>query len=146
MKCFSTYILKAILCLTVILFLSMEVFSSSLKIVVTNLKSSSAPVMLAVYKKCVPFPDDKAAISYLTVNPTGNKAIAEFDIPDGEYAVAIFQDINKNGKLDTGWFGIPKEPYCFSNNFKPIMSAPKFEDCSFVIKDSPKNLEIKLLH
>ena len=33
----------------------------------------------------------------------------------GTYAVACFHDANKNGKLDTGIFGIPQEGVCASN-------------------------------
>ncbi len=37
-------------------------------------------------------------------------------LPPGDYAVAVYQDLDSNGKLDR-WFGlIPKEPYGFSNN------------------------------
>ena len=142
----NALLLKTIACFFLSLFLTYNSFSTELKISVTNLKSSTAPIMVAVYKKCSPFPDEKAAVSYLTVTPHNNKAVAEFDIPNGEYAIAIFQDINKNGKLDTGWFGIPKEPYGFSKNFRPIMSAPKFNDCSFILKDVSTTFEIKLLH
>jgi len=37
------------------------------------------------------------------------------DLPDGEYVVSIFQDINNNGQLDSGLFGIPKEPVGITN-------------------------------
>ena len=31
-------------------------------------------------------------------------------LPEGTYALALFQDLNENGTLDTGTFGIPQEP------------------------------------
>ncbi|GGA97886.1 DUF2141 domain-containing protein [Puia dinghuensis] len=52
-----------------------------------------------------------------------------FPIAPGEYAIAAYQDLNENQQLDAGLFHIPKEPYGFSNNYRPKMSAPKFEDC-----------------
>jgi uncharacterized protein (DUF2141 family) len=39
----------------------------------------------------------------------------ELDLPTGEYVVVIYQDTNNNGKLDQGFFGIPKEPFGFTN-------------------------------
>lgn len=52
-----------------------------------------------------------------------------FVLPPGEYAIAAYQDLNENQKLDAGIFHIPKEPYGFSNNYRPGMSAPKYEGC-----------------
>ncbi len=50
------------------------------------------------------------------------------------YAIDAFHDLNKNGKLDTNWPGIPKEPYGFSNNARgSIMGAPDFEDKKVLI-------------
>lgn len=59
------------------------------------------------------------------------KTVSFDDLPDGNYAIAVFQDINGNGKLDKNFFGVPTEPYGFSNNVKPLFSAPTFEDCQF---------------
>ena len=36
----------------------------------------------------------------------------------GDYAVAIIQDLNENEKLDKNFLGIPKEPYGFSGKWK----------------------------
>lgn len=72
-----------------------------------------------------------------TVPITAQKMSVQIQLPMGKYAVAIFQDENKNNKLDKGMFGIPKEPYGFSNNAKATFSAPKFEKASFsVVNDT----------
>ena len=63
----------------------------------------------------------------------------------GDYAIAVYHDQNGNGKMDKRMFGIPKEPYGFSNNIKPVMSAPKFSECRFTVGDSGKVISIKLL-
>ena len=47
-----------------------------------------------------------------------------FNLEPGDYAVAIYHDENGNGQLDKRLFGIPKEPYGFSNNYRPRLSAP----------------------
>ena len=39
----------------------------------------------------------------------------EINLPIGECAINVYQDINNNGKADTGLFGIPKEPVGISN-------------------------------
>ncbi|MDR1552696.1 MAG: DUF2141 domain-containing protein [Prevotellaceae bacterium] len=44
------------------------------------------------------------------------------DMPPGEYALAVYHDLNENG-MDTGIFGIPTEKYGFGNNAKGHMGT-----------------------
>ena len=44
-------------------------------------------------------------------------------------------DLNKNGKLDTNFIGIPKEEFGNSNNIQPNFGPPKFEDMIFKIEN-----------
>ena len=53
----------------------------------------------------------------------------------GEYAIAVFVDLNGNGKMDKNFFGIPKEQYGFSNNVMGRMSAPTFDQAKFTITE-----------
>ncbi len=59
-------------------------------------------------------------------------------------AIALLQDLNNNGKLDTNLLGIPKEPYAFSNNIKPVFSAPKFQQYSFEFAKENQLISISL--
>ena len=57
-------------------------------------------------------------------------------LPNGEYAIAVFVDVNGNKKIDKNFLGIPKEQYGFSNNAMGRMSAPTFEQAKFTVKGS----------
>jgi uncharacterized protein (DUF2141 family) len=65
-------------------------------------------------------------------------------IPPGTYAVGCFHDENKNGKLDTGLFGIPKEGTVVSNHAKGFMGPPSFEKARFSFSGSASVLELKM--
>ncbi|CAH0994586.1 hypothetical protein EMA8858_00696 [Emticicia aquatica] len=65
------------------------------------------------------------------------------DLLAGKYVVKVFQDENNNKKLDTGMFGIPKEPWGLSNNIKAVLGPPKWDDMIFEIKAN-KEISIKL--
>ena len=56
------------------------------------------------------------------------------EVPDGEYAIAAFLDINANNKMDKNFIGIPKEQYGFSNNAMGRMSAPSFDQAKFSVE------------
>ena len=51
--------------------------------------------------------------------------------PSGQYALAFFQDLNGNGRLDFNFWGLPKEPYGFSNDPKILAGPPSFKAASF---------------
>ena len=63
------------------------------------------------------------------VLPIHNKsASAILFLPNGNYAVVAYHDINQNEDLDTNIVGIPSEPYGFSNNARGLMGEPDLED------------------
>jgi uncharacterized protein (DUF2141 family) len=69
------------------------------------------------------------------------------NLPPGRYALAVYHDMNDNWKLDKNFVGYPKEPFGFSNNYRPVFSGPNFEDCAFEIKENAAaHLKIKLLN
>lgn len=64
-------------------------------------------------------------------------------IPTGDYAVVVVHDENDNGKLDNGLFGIGGEGYGFSNNVRPLLGWPDFEDAAFAVGEDT-TIEIEL--
>ena len=65
-------------------------------------------------------------------------------LPSGWYAVAIYQDKNGNGKLDRNVFGMPLEPYGFSNNAHGVMGPPSFGDARFQLTGSSTQIQVRL--
>ena len=63
-------------------------------------------------------------------------------LPSGTYAVACFHDLNRNGVLDRGMFGIPSEPTVASNHAKGFMGPPSFDDAKFTF-DGELTLQLK---
>lgn len=114
---------------------------TSLKIEIQNIKTVKGSVFIALFKAGSEFPTGKPTEGK-KVDATGQSVQTTFSVEPGEYAVAVFHDENGNGKMDKGMFGIPKEPYGFSNNFRPKMSAPKFSDCQFTVGDGGKSISI----
>ena len=65
------------------------------------------------------------------------------NIEKGNYAVSVYHDENNSGILETGGvFGIPLEPYGFSNN-PTITFGPSYKKSVFKMT-SDKNISIKL--
>ena len=54
----------------------------------------------------------------------------------GHYAFVVYHDVNANKDLDTGVLGIPKEGYAFSNNVRPVLSAPSYDSAKIDVAAS----------
>lgn len=66
------------------------------------------------------------------------------DVKPGEYAVAVYQDLNDNGKMDRNLFGIPTEPTGMSNNPPSNFGPPKYDAARFIMSADDKSLAIGL--
>jgi uncharacterized protein (DUF2141 family) len=71
----------------------------------------------------------------------GNTAFNITDLPEGDYAIAIFHDANGNKNLDTNVLGIPKEQIAFSKGKMKMFGPPKFEECVFTLNS---NMEMNI--
>ena len=111
--------------------------TSSVTVVVSSLVSTSSTVKLFFYNTRAGFLKSGQWALSKSVKPEGKSTFTlPVDLPKGEWAVAITQDLNNNNKIDKNFLGIPTEPYAFSNNFRPTVAAPKFDGCMFVV-DGP---------
>jgi len=114
----------------------------SLTVNIEGFSSNDGKVLIAVYNEKREFLKKrfKGAMSKIT----DKKAMYVFEgIPKGEYAVSIFHDKNDNNKMDTNFFGIPKEDYGCSNDATGFMGPPKYEDAKFMIEEHKSiNIEI----
>jgi uncharacterized protein (DUF2141 family) len=121
--------------------------ANTLTITVTNLFSDSAPVNGSLFNSAATFPSG-AKFQSFTGTPNAGDTRLQINVdglPDGQYAIALYQDINGNGKLDFGFLGIkPIEPIGFSNNFRPTIAKPTFAQCCFDFNATENTTEIAL--
>jgi uncharacterized protein (DUF2141 family) len=50
-------------------------------------------------------------------------------LPEGAYAIVAFLDLDGDGELDRGAFGVPTEPVAYGNDAKPRLGPPSFDAC-----------------
>lgn len=67
------------------------------------------------------------------------------DLAPGTYAFFLFHDEDGNGDLRRGTFGLPGEPYAFSNNVHIGLSKPSFKKLQFVVTPEGAHQNIKLI-
>ncbi|OON67719.1 hypothetical protein B0919_16080 [Hymenobacter sp. CRA2] len=114
-------------------------------VVVSKLASTQSAVKLYFYNAPDGFLKPKQYAFYKVVRPGGQSRITlPVELTNGEWAVAITQDTNNNDKLDKNFVGIPTEPFAFSNNVRPRLAPPVFEDCKFTVDGPGKVVSIEL--
>jgi len=74
----------------------------------------------------------------MPINDVGGARFEFSGLAAGNYAVSVVYDEDGNGKLNTGFLGIPSEPVGFSNNAKATFGPPSFDKASFAFPQSEK--------
>lgn len=103
--------------------------SATLIVEVEGLKDDKGKLHASIYASEEGFPTKpEKALRHVDVPIVAGKARVVFEgLPPGGYAVAAYHDENGDGKLDTGFLGIPTEGLASSNDAKGFMGPPSFE-------------------
>ena len=67
------------------------------------------------------------------------------DLPEGDYAIALFLDINENALMDETEAKIPREPYGFSNNPRGIRGPASYGQAIFHV-DGRDTVRIEMIN
>lgn len=115
----------------------------NLTVDVQDIQSKKGTLFVALFKPGKDFPQGKPFEGKKSAID-GKRTQVTFSVEPGDYAVAVYHDENNNGQMDKRMFGIPKEPYGFSQNFRPTVSAPKFSDCQFTVGQTDKKISVQI--
>ncbi len=121
-----------------------------LKILVTPPANTLGEIAYLVFSMPDGFPNNKSLAyrgGFVPALQPGNVVpIDAGELPPGQYAVSVYQDLNGNHKLDMGLMGIPKEPLGASNNPKPHFGPPIFKECAFNVGETDTTISIRLVY
>ena len=92
---------------------------------------SGSEILIGVYDQKQEFLSDNVFQTYEI--PTQGKTDFShvIHLPKGEYALALFQDLNGDKELNKNFIGYPTEPFTFSNNAPVRFGPPKWKDAVF---------------
>jgi uncharacterized protein (DUF2141 family) len=125
--------------------MSSSAFASPAQIRVQGLRQDKGSIIINLFASAESWesevPDKIVQISPLQ----GNSAAITVDLPAGNYAFFLYHDEDANGELKRGTFGLPGEPYAFSNNVRIGLSKPSFQKMKFVVPDAGTTQEVQLV-
>jgi uncharacterized protein (DUF2141 family) len=140
--------MKKIFMLAVSLLMAISVRSQSINIVVslTNVSSNNGTVKVYFFTDADAFPTKlSGAVKVVSVKAAkGSIQIPVEGLASGNYAIAIHHDENNDGKINTNFIGIPKEPMGVSNGAVGKMGPPKFKDAVMNLRKNGEVINIKM--
>lgn len=75
-----------------------------------------------------------APVAQMRVDAASEAPTAVFrGLPAGTYGAKVFHDVDGDGQMDVNPFGIPTEPYAFSNNAVGRMGPPEWDQARFAV-------------
>jgi uncharacterized protein (DUF2141 family) len=110
------------------------VATAQLQIKISGLINMPSRVYVALYDSPENFLTEQRFRSYVLDVQGNDLNWLVKDVPDGQYAVSVYQDLNGNARLDRGVFRQPTEPFGFSKAKHPFFKAPDFQQCAFEIE------------
>jgi len=115
---------------------------AKLTITVTDIKEHKGALMIAVFDQAGY--DTDTSVAGLTVPVAGDTATATVDLAPGRYGIKMFHDVDGDGKMGTNPFGMPIEPFAFSNNAPAQFGPAAWEAAAFTVEAPATTHTIKL--
>ncbi len=107
--------------------------ASDLTVTVEGIAKQQGSIMLGLFDEASY--DGDGAVNGANLDVTGDSVTVTFeDLTPGEYAVRLYHDVNADGELNTNPFGMPTEPFAFSNDAKGRFGPATWEDAKFTVE------------
>jgi uncharacterized protein (DUF2141 family) len=91
-------------------------------------------ILMNLYDSEAAHDRDGKPVRQAAVPVKDGKAVAQFEgLTPGRYAIKAFHDIDGNGEMGMTPFGMPTEPFAFSNNAQPQGGPPPWSASSFAV-------------
>lgn len=125
------------------LLLASNTLAAELTIKIKNVKHDASTIYIAIFANEANWPDGEPFRALSTPAETEVTTVS-VEIPEGTYAVSVYQDINGNGQMDYNALRMPKEPWGVSNDAPARFGPPKWKRMTFELGSEPFTAEFSL--
>lgn len=117
----------------------------SLTISFTGLESPNGSILLSIYDSEAAFDKNGKPVrdAMIPANAAAVSAVIA-GLPAGRYAIKAFHDVDGDRKMASNPFGMPTEPFAFSNNAVANMGPAKWVDAVFTVTDGANRHSITI--
>lgn len=117
--------------------------AQDLAVTFEGIKTPTGAIMVALFDSEAAFDGaDGRPLRSVAIPATGARVQTLFkDLPAGRYGIKSFHDVDGDGKMATNPFGMPTEPFAFSNRATIMMGPPKWAAAAFSV-DAPTTTHV----
>jgi uncharacterized protein (DUF2141 family) len=122
-----------------------EVGPASVIVEPTNLRNNKGLLRCLAFRGKRGFPsDNEAAAAWAEAPIHGRTARCVFEgLEPGTWAFTFIHDEDRDGELDTNFFGVPTEGYGFSRDASGTFGPPDFADAAVLVHAGPRLLRLR---
>ncbi len=113
--------------LAAVLFFAASAAANDLTIEVQGISEAKGSVYVALYDKSDTWMK-KATKGQGAPAVAGKTIIVIKDLPEGEYALSVFHDVDGDKKMARNAMGMPTEPWGFSKDAMGMFGPPSFDE------------------
>lgn len=99
-----------------------------------NIQKQTGAIRLGVYD-AAGYEGGKAVNGADIVVNAATVSVTIQGLAPGEYGIKLFHDVNGDGEMNSNPFGMPTEPFAFSNNAKGRFGPAKWDDARFEVTE-----------
>jgi uncharacterized protein (DUF2141 family) len=93
--------------------------AASLTVRFQGIETPTGQIMLAMFDNAAAHDAGGAPVRVAAVPVAGATAVLQFEgLAPGDYGIKVFHDLDGDGTMDSNPFGMPLEPFAFSNDAK----------------------------
>lgn len=93
--------------------------SADLTVQFVGIETQTGQILMSMFDNAAAHDGNGAPVRVAMAPIKEGMATARFEgLPPGDYAIKAFHDVDGNGQMATNPFGLPLEPFAFSNDAK----------------------------
>ncbi len=107
---------------------------ANLELNFNGIETPKGNIMIALFDSEEAYNSDKAIRTIAAPADKADVKTLVNGLVPGRYAIKSFHDIDSNNQMGTNPYGMPTEPFAFSNNARGQMGPASWKDAAFDIK------------
>lgn len=118
---------------------------ATLTVTFEQIEAPSGQILLSLYDNETAHDAGGKPVRAAMAKVDGKAVSVRFEgLAPGRYAIKAFHDVDGDGKMKTNPFGMPLEPFAFSNNAKPQGGPALWQAASFDVPAGPSETRIAI--
>lgn len=118
---------------------------ASLTVTFEQIELAEGQILLSLYDNEAAHDAGGKPVRAAMAKVEGKTVSVRFEgLAPGRYAIKAFHDVDGDGKMKTNPFGMPLEPFAFSNNAKPVGGPARWEAANFAVATGANETRIAI--